>query len=79
MAEARVGFRAHAAAYVLVNLLLAAVWWLSDRGDEYWPVWPHLGWGVGLAFHAWGVYGGGGRGDAVAREEARLRAKFGRP
>lgn len=79
MAKARVGFRQHVASYVIINLFLAGVWWFTSGRDgdgSYWPIWVHLGWGLGLAFNWWGVYGGGQ--DAVAREEERLRQKFGR-
>lgn len=77
MAEARVGFKRHAMAYLVINIGLAAFWFVSTGGEStYWPVWTHLGWGIGLAFHAWGVYGNGDA--AVAREEARLREKLGR-
>ena len=91
MAKARVGFRMHAMAYVAVNLLLIAIWWIggdsvrlemgemsmteTERGS-FWPIWSILGWGIGLAFHGWSVFGSGK--DAVAREEERLREKYGR-
>ena len=77
MAKARVGFRQHAATYVIVNLFLAGIWWATEGRDGrgyYWPVWVHLGWGLGLAFNWWGVHGGGH--DAVAREEEKLRARM---
>lgn len=76
MAEARVGFKRHAFTFVAVNLFFVALWWLTSDSrtlSSYWPIWPLLGWGLGLASHAWCVYGGGGE-DAVAREEARIRA-----
>lgn len=85
MAKARVGFRIHALAYVLVNLLLVVIWWTNadggaptfrdDSSAYFWPVWSILGWGVGLAMHGFSAYGGGR--DAVAREEAKLREKLG--
>lgn len=53
--EARRDFKSHAAAYVIVNALLVVIWALSDSG-YFWPIWPLLGWGVGLAFHAWGAH-----------------------
>lgn len=78
LARARVDFRRHLATYVVVNVFFAALWWFtSGRDSYYWPIWVHLGWGIGLAFNAWGAYGGGT--DTVAREEARLREKYGRP
>lgn len=77
MAKARVGFRQHLATYVIINAFLAGVWWFTGgpRG-YYWPVWVHLGWGLGLVFNWWGVYGGGQ--DAVKREEEKLRRQYGR-
>ncbi len=45
-------FRAHATAYVLVMVLLVAIWLLTTPGGYFWPVWPMLGWGIGLAVHA---------------------------
>lgn len=35
-------------AFLAVNLVLVAVWALSG-GGYFWPVWPILGWGLGLA------------------------------
>lgn len=46
------GFRWHLQAYVAVNLLLVAIWLLTDGPDVHpWPVYPVLGWGIGLYFH----------------------------
>jgi hypothetical protein len=42
--------RHHATIYGLVMLLLVAVWALSGAG-YFWPVWPMLGWGIGVASH----------------------------
>ncbi len=53
--EAKRGFKVHAAIYVIVNLLLVAVWAFSGH-DYFWPIWPILGWGVGLAIHGWMTY-----------------------
>jgi len=48
-------FRNHVAAYLIVNSMLVAIWALSS-GGYFWPIWPILGWGIGLAFNAWAVY-----------------------
>ena len=52
--EARQGFRAHAIAYALVNLLLVginlAVVWTTDD-NAIWFVFPLVGWGIGLTMH----------------------------
>jgi hypothetical protein len=50
------GFRHHLRTYVLVNLLLVAIWAVTGA-DYFWPIWPILGWGIGIGFHAWGIYG----------------------
>lgn len=87
IAKARVGFRMHALSYVVVNLLILASWFItsdtrrptfvdSAGGDYFWPVWPLLGWGVGLAMHGWGVYGAGK--DWEEREYEKLKAQQGR-
>ena len=44
--------REHVFSYLIVNAMLVAVNWISS-GKLTWAVWPILGWGVGLAFHAW--------------------------
>jgi hypothetical protein len=41
----------HVRVYVLVNLLLVGIWLASGAG-YFWPVWPILGWGFGVAIHA---------------------------
>jgi len=43
----------HAAAFCVVNALLVLI--NLSTGDHYWFQWPLLGWGAGLAFHAWAV------------------------
>ncbi len=43
-------------AYVVVNAFLVLVWALGGAG-YFWPVWVMGGWGIGLAMHAWTVYG----------------------
>ena len=53
--KAKRDFRNHVAVYVVVNLMLVAIWALSGQG-YFWPVWPILGWGVGLALHGWTVF-----------------------
>jgi hypothetical protein len=48
-------FHAHVLAYALVNTFLLAIWALTGA-DFFWPVFPILGWGIGLVFHAREVY-----------------------
>jgi hypothetical protein len=37
-------------AYVAVNVLLVVVWAATGAG-YFWPIWPMLGWGLGLISH----------------------------
>ena len=55
--KARRDFKTHAATYLIVNTGLVIIWALSGAG-YFWPIWAIAGWGVGLAFNAWAVYGG---------------------
>ena len=49
----RRGLRAHATSYALVMALLVAIWLVTWHEHTYfWPIWPMLGWGFGLASHA---------------------------
>jgi hypothetical protein len=49
-------FYAHAIAYVLVNGFLVALWAITSPEAMFWPVFPILGWGIGLAFHAFDTF-----------------------
>jgi len=52
------GFYSHAMIYLLVNLGLMALNLLTSP-NYFWFVWPMLGWGIGLAVHAFSVFGAG--------------------
>ena len=66
------GFRAHALAYLLANTAMIAGW--ATSGGRFWPMWPLMGWGSGLAAHGWSAYRGGTVPERrIARELARLR------
>src|SRR5437764_14429180 len=40
-----VDVRAHLTVFLLVNLMLVAVWAASGFG-YFWPIWPLMGWGI---------------------------------
>lgn len=42
--------RQHVISYAIVIGALWIIWGLTSRGYP-WPIWPMLGWGIGLAFH----------------------------
>lgn len=62
MAKARVGFKWALLSYIVVNSFLVTIWlftsWQSDRNLYFWPIWPILGWGVGIAFQYFHAYHG---------------------
>lgn len=43
--------RIHFTIYALVNLMLIGIWAASGAG-YFWPIWPILGWGIGVAIRA---------------------------
>ncbi|RYF38603.1 MAG: 2TM domain-containing protein [Comamonadaceae bacterium] len=81
-AGAKLGWYAHAAVYVLVNLFLFAISRYA-YGHRPWSVFPLFGWGLGLAFHGIAVFvlgnGGGLRERMVRREREKLQRERGGP
>jgi 2TM domain-containing protein len=53
------------------------IWAIADGGAQFWPIFPIAGWGIGLALHAWSVYGRNPvtTEDQISAEAERLRAK----
>jgi len=73
-------FRAHLLAYVLVNAFFWLIWAVvltaADGPWFPWPLFPLVGWGIGLVFHAWDTYGRKPFSDAeIGREVERLRER----
>ncbi len=66
------GFLIHLAAYVVVNAALVAVN-LATEPQEWWFIWPLLGWGIGIGAHALALYlhARSADGGQMARPEAR--------
>jgi 2TM domain len=61
IAQKRASFKSHLLSYIIVNGFFWVLWYFTE--DHYgnnelfpWPVWPMLGWGIGLAFHYAGAY-----------------------
>lgn len=48
-------FWTHMTAYALVNAVIITVWFIVG-GGFFWPIFPLLGWGIGLFFHAMDVF-----------------------
>ena len=51
-------FHTHLLVYFLVNAFLVAIWALSDWHGFFWPIFPIVGWGIGVVLNAWDVYHG---------------------
>lgn len=79
-AKARVGFRMHLRSYLIVNAGLWLIWAFSAfvfRSYTYanifpWPIFPMLGWGIGLASHYFHVYRGSNERSMIEEEYQKL-------
>jgi hypothetical protein len=70
-------FRSHVFIYVAVNAMLVVIWAITGA-DFFWPIFPILGWGVGVAANAWDVYGRKPISEEeIRRETERLRGTGG--
>ena len=59
-------------AYVLVNTMLVVIWYVTGA-DFFWPIFPILGWGIGVVFHVWDVMSPGVDERQIQAEMDRLR------
>jgi hypothetical protein len=57
--KARKSFYINLINYVIVNLLLALINYINFSGN-WWFYWVSIGWGIGIIFHAFSVFGMGG-------------------
>ena len=74
LAKKRAGFKRHLLTYVLVNSGLWLLWYygtssFEKSGEIPWPIWPTLGWGIGLFFDYAGTYKVFGSGPFSAERE----------
>lgn len=76
--EERQAFVAHLASYVIVNTALVVIWLVTGAG-VFWPMWPMLGWGIGIAFHALSLRDQGITEEQIAAEAAKLQARRQQP
>jgi hypothetical protein len=55
--KAKRAFWVHLVVYVTVNAFLVFIW-AATSSDGFWPIWPMLGWGIGVASHGAAVIAG---------------------
>ena len=68
--------QAHLIAYGTVNLLIIGIWFATTPGGFFWPMFPLLGWGIGLIFHVWDVVSPEAFSEArIEREMQRVAGK----
>lgn len=80
VAQKRASFKYHVLIYFIINLLLWTMWYIQLRNNTTpyferdmipWPVWPMIGWGIGLIFHYLSVYTG--RNKLAEKEYDKLK------
>lgn len=54
-AKRKVGFKIHLTIYLIMISINWMIWYFS-KSTYVWPIWPTLGWGIGIFFHWRGVY-----------------------
>jgi len=55
----RKGFYINLINYVIINIVLAVINFITNP-DHLWFYWVTIGWGIGIIFHAFSVFGVGG-------------------
>ena len=57
-------FFAHLLVYFLVNTFIVVIWAVTSGDGFFWPIFPMVGWGIGVVMNAWDVW----RGDEFSEE-----------
>ncbi|RYF67031.1 MAG: 2TM domain-containing protein [Cytophagaceae bacterium] len=81
-AKARVGFRTHLRSYLIINAGLWLIYLVAGLSSPYvsfrssffpWPLFPMLGWGIGLASHYVAVYRSPNERNQIEKEYDKLK------
>ncbi|MEO8943681.1 MAG: 2TM domain-containing protein [Ginsengibacter sp.] len=82
VAQKRAAFKYHVLIYFIMNIFFWTLWYISlrnnstppaDRDIIPWPVWPMVGWGIGVLFNYVGVYRS--RNTLAEKEYEKLKNK----
>ena len=73
--KAKRGFWVHFGVYLAVNALLVIIWAMTSAA-YFWPVWPILGWGIGVVANGLAVYVGPSE-ISEARIEREMQSRLG--
>jgi hypothetical protein len=63
-------FKTHLVVYLTVNAMLVVIWAFTGAGF-FWPIFPIVGWGVGVVMNAYVVY----RGNIYSEEQIEREMK----
>jgi hypothetical protein len=75
IAQKRANFKKELFSYIVINAFLWLIWFYSSSGSwdwVPWPIWPTLGWGVGIAYSCFDAYHGN-KNDMTQREYEKLK------
>ena len=69
-------FYGHLLVYTLVNTFLVLIWAVTGGHGFFWPIFPIVGWGIGVIMNAWDVFGSNGYDEEkIQREMRHLRSR----
>lgn len=82
IAKKRAAFKYHLLIYFVMNIFFWTIWYISLKNNSHlpaendsfpWPIWPMLGWGIGVVFNYFAAY----RSDnqLVEKEYQKLKNK----
>jgi hypothetical protein len=75
-AEDKMGFYGHLGIYLVVNISLWLLWYITSPEVFPWPIFISLFWGMGLGAHAVGTFMGQSYTDQMAeREYQKLKGR----
>jgi hypothetical protein len=79
IAKKRASFKSHLLTYIVVIGFLWLLWAFMGRenADRPWPLWPTLGWGIGITMHFLSAYVFP-RENSVEKEFQKLKKETGK-